>query len=439
MATARETALLILTNVERSGAYLNIAYKNQLDKVRLSPEDASFTKELAYGVITYKLTLDAIIDKLSNIKRKKISPYILTILRMGLYQIRYLDRVPNSAAVNESVRLAKRYGHGASSGYVNAVLRAYLRHSCPALQGKTQAETLSLQYSYPVWLVQKWLEEYGEPFTIELMQAGNARPPMVIRCNTRQLTRTALMERLEQEGVSASPTVIAPAGLTLSGGKNPESLSAYREGLFTIQDESSQLPALALAPQPGDTVLDVCAAPGGKTTQLAELMDNRGVIRAFDIYPERLKMIDHTAARLNIDIIQTALRNATQHHSELDGSADKLLLDVPCSGLGIIRRKPDIKYNMTPEKIADILHEQRAILDTCSRYLKPGGELVYSTCTINPAEDMDMIEAFLAEQPAFCLCPVRSLTEELERGYATFYPNVHHSDGFFVCKLKKEG
>ncbi len=433
MTPARESALHILASMDREDTYLNIAYQNQME--RAGAADAALVKELVYGVTTYRLALDADIRVLSSVRLKKIAPMIRNILRLGLYQLKFLDKIPASAAVNESVKLARKYGHGGSAGFVNAILRSYLR-SAPAYSEETDAQRLSRTTSHPLWLVEAWLSQYGKAFTEGLLSANNARPPMTIRCNTRKIGRDALAAQLAADGMTMQETPLSPVGLFVEGGGNLERHPAYQAGLFTIQDQSAQLPALALAPLPGSRVLDLCAAPGGKTTQLAECMDDTGEVLAFDIHAERCRMIAQAAHRLGHTSIRAAVMDAAQFDPRLENTADRVLLDVPCSGLGILRRKPDIKYRMTPEKIVDIRAAQAAILRTGARYVKPGGTLVYSTCTINEAENDDVVDAFLADNPTFVPDPVPQIPG-METGRMTLYPHVHQSDGFFICKLRR--
>lgn len=445
MASARETALKIVYGVLEEGGYLNIVFQNQLVKQTLSREDRALVKELSFGVITHKITLDFIISSFSKVKMRKLSPYILNILRLGVYQLKFMDKIPVSAAVNESVKLAKRYGHNASSGFVNAVLRNVARSGAVQYPDREAglAEHLSVRYSHPIELVDFYLDTFGQSFAEELLAANNQTPAISLRSNPLKTTREALIERLGQEGTAAKESGLSEYGVVLEGGSGIEALSAYREGLFTVQGESSQLAALALAPAPGDTVLDMCAAPGGKTTHIAELMENRGTVWAFDCYEKRLSFVRKAAARLGIRIIQTKPLDASVFQPEFEGTADKVLLDVPCSGLGIIRKKPDIKYKERLTDFEDLVTIQKNILNICSKYLKIEGELVYSTCTVNPAENMGVIEAFLETHPDFSLVRAASpkmgaaAAKELEKGFVTLYPNVHGCDGFFICKLKR--
>ncbi len=417
--SARETALKILYAVEYDGAYPNIALKDALaENKSLSAKDKGLITELVYGIIDKKLTLDYVIGRYSRVKLKKISKYILLILRMGLYQLMFTDKIPESAAVNESVKLAKRYGHGASAGFVNGVLRSFIRGGVE--YPEKGVEYLSVKYSFPIWLCERWVSDFGFEFTEDLLKAFGEDAKITLRPNSMKITAEGLSEKLRENGVEAETS----DGVVICGGFDIASDALYREGFYTPQDKAAMRSAEVLAPRAGETVIDMCAAPGGKTTHMAELMENSGEILAFDIHEHKIRLIEDNAARLGIDIIKASIGDGTVFDPALEGKADKVLCDAPCSGLGVIRRKPDIKWNKQPE--SDLPELQRKILENGARYLKRGGEIVYSTCTIEKEENEEVIDAFLSENADF-----EKLYEK------TFYPNTDGTDGFYICKLRK--
>ena len=416
----REAALKALYEIEFNGAYSNMAVKNALSKNRdMSPQGKALFTALVYGVVDKKLTLDYYISNFSKIKLKKISKYILLILRMGIYQLIFMDKIPESAAVNESVKLAKRYGHGASAGFVNGVLRTVLKSSIKYPENKN--EYLSVKYSYPMWLCDKWIDEFGFEFTEEMMKAFEKNKQITLRPNLLKTTQDELYTLFAKNGVEAKMC----EDYIITQGFDIENNPLYIQGYFTPQDSAASDAAKVLDPQSGDVVIDMCSAPGGKTTHIAELMQNRGKILAFDKYDHKIEIVNKNAKRLGIDIIEAKVSDACVFDKTLWGVADRVLCDVPCSGLGIIGKKPDIKWNR--ENISDINQIQKKILNNGAKYLKNGGILVYSTCTIEKSENEGVIEEFLLENTDF------------ERLYEkTYYPHLDNTDGFYICKLRKK-
>ncbi len=434
----RELALTILYDIEKNGAYLNISFQKHTEAEKLSARDAAFVKELVYGTVKYQLAFDSTVAQYSSVKLKKIAPYVLCILRLGLYQLFYMDKVPESAAVNESVKLAGRYA-ARSRGFINAILRKAAREGLFLPEGNSE-ETLSVRYSHPLPLVQWLIRQFETERAIELMRENNQTPALCVRANTMKITSEALATKLKAERIGVQKGKLSDYALLFESG-GVQQLSAYKEGLFTIQDQSAQLAALALAPQPGETVFDVCAAPGGKTTHLAEMMENEGRILALDLYEKRLQSVAIAAKRLSLSIIETQTADATEF--KFPCQADKILIDAPCSGLGVIRRRPDIKYKTDITDFCELVEIQKKILRHCAGYLKPGGTLVYSTCTINPEENEQQIYAFLQENSDFALeAPSHSAILEpaariLETGMGTIYPGDGGGDGFFIARLKR--
>ncbi len=405
-STPRETALKILYKVDKNKAYVNLELKKQLQNNDYKTVDKGLITELVYGITKYKIKIDFVIKKFSSIKIKKISPWVLNILRIGIYQILYLDKIPDSAACNESVKLAKRYGHHASAKFVNGMLRNISRNKenikFPEKK-QNPVEYISITYSHPQWMVEEWKKEYGITFTEELCKANNEIPELIVRTNTLKITRDELVYILKEEGIQVKKGKYNEDALILQGVGNIETLKAFREGLFQIQDESSMLVAKILNPKPDALVIDACCAPGGKTTHIAQLMQNNGQIFGWDIHPHKIKLVESTANRLGITNITAKARDATVLIEHLIGKADRVLVDAPCSGLGIIRRKPDIKWNKINTDLEDIVSMQRKILSVSSKYVKLGGVLVYSTCTIQQKENMGVIQSFLDSHTEFKL------------------------------------
>lgn len=443
---AREAALKILIEVNENGAYSNIALNKHFSSDELREIDKSFVTELVYGTVKWKLTLDRVIAAYSNIKMGKLSPWILNILRMGAYQILYMTRVPNSAACNESVNLAGRYGHKASSGFVNAVLRNITRNGAEvAIPSREQDLTghLSVRYSYPRWLVEKYIGLFGADFTEGLLDAGNGTPELTLRANTMRVTPEELVEALKIEGVEATAGKYVREAVVLKSTTAIAKLKAFRDGLFQVQDESSMLPAAVLAPKAGETVLDACSAPGGKATHMAQLMQNEGTIIARDIHEHKLKLIDSAAARLGIHIVKSELHDAALPDRTHEKTFDRILLDVPCTGLGIVRRKPDIKWARQTKDIESITTLQRTLLQAVSGALKPGGILVYSTCTVLPEENEDIIRSFIESNDDFIPDDIAPFLPPALAVYASgctlqLYPNRDGIDGFFMARLRRK-
>lgn len=436
MANTRETALRVLYEVEKNGAYSNMALKRALAESGYSPQDKAFVTNLVYGTVKRKITLDYVISRYSKVKLKKLSVYILLILRMGVYQIMFTDKIPESAAVNESVKLARRYGHSASAGYVNGVLRSVIRGRDSLEYPKERAEYLSVKYSYPTELVQLWGDDFGYEFAEKLMKSSNDEPPMILRVNTLKTDTEALIKLLCENGINAEKAGHLPYAVKAEGfdvAKN----EYYRNGFFTVQDLSAMTAGAALEPFEGCTVVDVCAAPGGKTTHIAQLMNNKGSITAFDIHKHKTELIKKNAERMGIDIINAVCFDSTNIYKPLVGGADRVLCDVPCSGLGIIRRKADIKNNPLPD--SGLYEMQYKILENAALYLKSGGEIVYSTCTINKRENEDIINKFLDNHKDFETVDISGITgrESAVCGYVTYYP-TDGMDGFFICRMKKK-
>ena len=409
-SNAREAALKILHKM-RGGAYINAAVKEGLHH-SVKSEDKALATQLVYGVVSNRTRLDYYTSKFSKIPLKKISPWIMDILRMGFYQLYFLDKIPASAAVNESVKLARRYGHSASAGFVNGVLRRAAKDGEPELP-----DDLSIVHSHPQWLVDMWIKDYDKEITIKMLEANNTVPESYVRANTLKITAAELADRIGGERID--DIFVKVKGL---GGI--DNSDEYKNGLLTLQGRASAEAVKALEPKKGQLVLDLCAAPGGKSTLIAQLMENDGEIISCDIYEHKLELIKKNADRLGMDIIKTRLQDAQQLMPEYVKKADCVLADVPCSGLGIIRKKPDIRWDKEIEDIESLCSVQKNILQTASQYVKKGGRLVYSTCTVSKKENEDMIKAFLAENENFELA--------FEKQY---FPFDDGYDGFYIGVL----
>ncbi|HZG74481.1 MAG TPA: 16S rRNA (cytosine(967)-C(5))-methyltransferase RsmB [Paenibacillus sp.] len=443
---AREIALEALTAVEQEGAYSNLALNAALQRSKPEPREAGLATELVYGTIQRRNTIDAVLDAHLSKGAKKLQPWVRSLLRLSAYQLLFLDRVPTHAAVSEAVAIAKRRGHQGVSGLVNAVLRKLAanpgRPAPPA--GARTAERIAFEHSHPEWLVEEWVRAFGETTAERIAAANNEPPKASARVNPLRVDRAGLIEKLAEEGVEAVPSEATDDGVVATNGGNLAFTEAYKAGLLTVQDESSMLVAALLDPAPGMRVLDCCAAPGGKTTQLAERMNDEGEVVACDIHPHKKDLIDGAARRLGLRSVQTLVADAAKLHEQFEpASFDRILLDAPCSGFGVIRRKPDIKWTKTEADVAAIAETQRAILSSVAALLKPGGVLVYSTCTLEPRENERQVDAFLAAHPDFA--PDPSLPEGFPRetaercaagpGRLLVTPADFGSDGFFMARL----
>lgn len=434
--TAREAAFLSLQKYRGSGKYSNIELSGSIDRLGLEGAEKALYTALFYGVIEREITLDYFISRLSERRIDDIDRDVRTILELGIYQLEYMDKIPESAAVNESVKLARRfYARKNSETFINALLRSFIRErkniSFPKKEDN-YIKYLSVCYSLPEWICSLWCDAYGKTRAEKAAAGTLCRPTMTLRANTLKISRDELIKRLDAAGIHSVPCKGAANGIRLTSHVPMDKLAEF-DGLYFVQDEASQIAVSALGAQPGDTVLDVCACPGGKSFGTAMDMGNSGRILAFDLHKNKLSLITRSAEKLGIEIIETAENNASLYRDDMP-EADRILCDVPCSGLGVIAKKPDIKYK-NREDIERLPALQKAILETSARYLKEGGTLVYSTCTLNPAENKNIVSAFLSENPAFELCPFRAGGAECE-GMLELIPS-ETTDGFFIAKMKK--
>ena len=437
----RDAALTILLAVDKNQAYSNLLLHQTIEKYKLDVKDRGLLTEITYGTLQHKLTLDYYLEPFI---RGKVDLWVRWLLRMSLYQMQYLSRIPAHAAVNEAVEIAKRRGHKGIASMVNGILRSILREGVRSTNDiEDPNERLAIETSHPQWLVDRWVESYGYEDTAEMLRENNIPPVQTVRVNTTKATVENVLTTLEREGVKAVRSEVMPECIHLQTGQAART-AAFKHGLITIKDESSMLPANVLNPQPGMKVLDMCAAPGGKTTHMAEKMQNEGSILAMDLHPHKLDLIDENTARLGLDIVQTAPIDGRKAAGFLPReSFDAILVDAPCSGLGVMRRKPDIKYTKREEDLESLQTIQLAILDNATQVLKPGGRLVYSTCTVDKRENEGTVEAFLSQHPEMESEPLTNLPEKLlakqNNGMLQVFPQDFGSDGFFVAAFRKKG
>lgn len=431
MQNARSTALKALYNIEKSGAYINIELKKCLDSAEISDTDKRLATEICHGTVKYKINLDFYIKNASSIKINKISPYVKIILRMGVYQIKYMDKIPVSAAVNESVKLAKRYGGARSGGFVNAVLKKIANSEIE--YPKDRAEFLSVKYSYPIELCEKYISDFGFDFAKDIMEKSLERPKIYIRVNTLKISVDDFLKILDGEGIKYEKSALCPDAVRVSNLGLLLKSKHFSDGLFYVQDLSSMLACRILAPKKGASVLDICAAPGGKSTYIAQLMQNSGEIYSSDIYEHKIKLISENAKRLGIDIIKPCINDATAENKAYFDKFDFVLADLPCSGLGIANKKPEIKYSVTQNDISSLADMGLKILNNCAKYVKKGGTLVFSLCTFTKDEGEENVKKFLLQNKNFAL---EKIDLDMENdGFITFYPHIYGTDGFFTAKF----
>lgn len=436
----RRVAVSALSRWERDGKYINLEVDATLDRTDLTGPDRALAAAIIYGVSERKLTLDYEIERLSERKIRDFDEVTLAALRAGLYQIFYMDRVPNHAAVNETVDAVPKK----SRGLVNAVLRRAIREGgepkIPSIkEGKEDSKVrhYELLYSVPAWIISSWMKDYGEEDAVGLLKSANSQPKVTLRVNTVKITRDELAARFLKDGIETKNIPFADDMLELSGGVKITELYGFDEGYFFVQDPASRLCSMALGAMPGETVADVCAAPGGKSFSIAVDMKNEGKLYSYDLHENKVRLIRRGAERLGINIIDAKANDGTKPEEALFGKCDRVLCDVPCSGLGVIAKKPDIRYK--EEKDVSRLPEVGyAILSASTKLLKAGGVLVYSTCTTRCAENEDVRERFLSEHPDFIPYFPENFPIKAEGAQITLMPHKHGTDGFYIAGFKKK-
>lgn len=424
MANARLIAVNALIKVNKENAYSNITLDKYLSCTDISDKDKALATTLFYGVLDRKITIDYVISKFSKTPVKKLSPITAEAIRIAIYQLLFLERIPESAAVNESVNIVKRSKEARNSGFVNAVLRNIIRNPVELPSGDSVKE-LSVRYSCPEWIIESFIADYGKENAVELLKSGNEAPPVILRVNTLKTDAKGLMNALLEEGITAREHEFIENALVLENGFDIRKSDLYKKGFYHIQDTASQLIVTKLSLKSGERVLDLCAAPGGKSFTMAEIMEDKGEIVACDLYEKRVNLIDKGAKRLGLNSIKPQVSDATAFNKDLS-LFDAILCDVPCSGLGVLRRKPEIKYKNV-EDFTELQKIQREILSNAVNYLKENGRILYSTCTLRRAENEEMIADFLKENKNFTL--------EYEH---TFMPHIDGTDGFYCALLYKK-
>ncbi|MTI96759.1 MAG: 16S rRNA (cytosine(967)-C(5))-methyltransferase RsmB [Firmicutes bacterium] len=430
----RGLALKLLNKIEQNQAYSGLVLQTELKNAKLKPVDMRLVYRLIYGVLSYRLTIDYVIQKFCA---RKIAPGVRNILRLAIYQLLYLDRVPDFAVVNEAVKLASQNGGARVGGFVNAVLRNILRQrdSLFADLPNGAPEEISVHESHPRWLVDKWCKRWGADFTRELCAANNQPAPLTVRVNTKVCGIDKFCRQLDKQGIPWSHCKYSVRGIVLP--QTPfGDVPGFDLGWFIAQGEASMLAVEALDPQPGDSILDMCSAPGGKATYLAELAAP-GQVMAVDLFDARLKLVGQNMARLQIDNIDLLAGDATTLETKFNTGYDRILLDAPCSGFGVVRKKPEIKWSRSPGDLTELSKLQSNLLNQACKLIKPGGVIVYSTCTLTWEENEAVIEKAVKANENLRLVPFKISGLSADKGSLTLFPHVHGTDGFFIAKLQR--
>lgn len=446
MTNTREIILGILLDINRDGEKSHVAIRNTLDKYQyLSRQDRAFIARVCEGTIEQMIFIDYIIDSFSSVKVEKMKPVIQNILRSAVYQIKFMDTVPLSAACNEAVKLAQKKGFYSLKNFVNGVLRSIVRgiDTIELPNPANVMEYLSVKYSMPRWIVKKWVDEFGRENTEKMLQDFLQTHPMTVRFKTSHMDKQIILDSLSKQGVTVNPGPYLPYAYEISNYNYLQALEAFQRGWIYIQDVSSMLVAEVASPKSGDYVVDLCAAPGGKSLHVSDKMGDFGMVEARDLTPAKVALIQDNIQRLNLINITALQADATVYDGGLEAKADIVLADVPCSGMGVIGKKPDIKYNITSIQQEELTLLQKKILHNAAAYVKPGGTLIFSTCTIGRKENQDNVEWFTKNYPFKLESLNPYLPEELhcestKKGYLQLLPGVHKTDGFFLARLKKE-
>ena len=440
----REIVLEVLLEITEHGMYSHIVLRDVLNKYQyLEKKERSFITRVTEGTLEHMMEIDYILDQFSKVKVKKMKPVIRNIMRSAVYQMKYMDSVPVSAACNEAVKLAVRKGFGSLRGFVNGVLRNVARNLDQIAYPTEPRQRLSIQYSMPEWILNLWLKAYDSDIVEQMLQAFQRETPLTIRCNLRMVTPKQLKEHLEAEGVTVKVHPYLEYAFHISGFDYLGDLESFQNGEFSVQDISSMLVSELAGPKEGDYVIDVCAAPGGKSLHMAEKLNGSGHVEARDLTEYKVGLIQENIERTGLSNVEAVQQDALTFDETSVGKADIVPADLPCSGLGVLAKKTDLKYKATKEGADSLAKLQREMLKNVQAYVKDEGKLVYSTCTINPAENMDNVHWFLNEYPEFELIDIHGLLcEELqkdvkENGCIQLLPGVHQSDGFFLACMKK--
>jgi 16S rRNA (cytosine967-C5)-methyltransferase len=440
MNTTRKVAVDILDSILKKGAYSNISLNSSLNKSGLEDRDKGLVTEIIYGTLKYKYTIDKVLSSFVKQDLKKMDSFIVNILRTALYQIMFLSKIPEFAAVNEAVDMAKKHRSIGASKLVNGVLRNYLRNKSKIYYNQDdKIESLCFKYSYEPWMVKLFLQQYGEERAEQILLGLNSTPTVTLRVNNLKISAKEAFEKLKAMEYDVQEGVVRPEAIRIFKGKSIEQNPLFREGLATVQDESAMLVAPSMDILSDITVLDLCSAPGGKATHISELMNNTGEVHAFDIHKDKLSLIEQNSKRLGITNMKCDVIDAAVYNDDLKDSAERVLIDVPCSGLGIIRKKPEIKWTKDLKQLNDIIKIQRSIMKNTASYVKIGGVLLYSTCTLNKKENEDNVKWFLSNFTNYNMEQLfyGDLDNILYDKYGvTILPN-EYMDGFFIAKFKR--
>ena len=440
----REIVLEVLLEITEHGMYSHIVLRDVLNKYQyLEKKERSFITRVTEGTLEHMMELDYILNQFSKVKVKKMKPVIRNILRSAVYQMKYMDSVPVSAACNEAVKLAVRKGFGNLRGFVNGVLRNVARNLDQIEYPTEPKQRLSIQYSMPEWILDLWLQEYDRNTVEQMLQAFQRETPPTIRCNKRIVSPKLLKEHLEAEGVIVNTHPYLDYAFQIAGFDYLGDLESFQNGEFSVQDISSMLVSELANPKQGDYVIDVCAAPGGKSLHMAEKLEGSGHVEARDLTEYKVGLIQENILRTGLDNVEAVQKDALVFDENSVKKADIVLADLPCSGLGVLAKKTDLKYKATQEGAESLAKMQREMLENVQAYVKEGGKLVYSTCTINPAENMENVHWFLETYPEFELMDIHDLlcdalqNDVVENGCIQLLPGIHQSDGFFLACMKK--
>ena len=439
VSQARFEALQILVRVETDRAFSGIVLEHALDRARLPPRDAALCTEIVYGTLRWQRHLDWRLAPHLRRPMAKLDPWVRAVLRLTVYQVLFLDRVPRWAAVDEAVSLARLKSRTRGPAeFVNAVLRSLTRAPGAPPLPASEVEAAGLRWSFPDWIAARWIARYGREEAHALMAAMNERPPVALRANTLRVTRDALSARLVQEELAeVRPSTLVPEALVLKRG-TVGSWRAFADGDFAVQDEASMIVARLVGARPGEQVLDACAAPGTKATHLAQMMDDRGGIVAVDPQAARLALLERAATRLGITIVETRVGTVASHAARWPGRFDRVLVDAPCSNLGVLRRNPEVKWRRTEADLGQLQSRQRSILEAAATTARPGGTLVYATCSLEPEENEEVFGPFLAAHPDWRIdVPEAPDVAPDASGVVRLLPHRHGTDGFTAVRLRR--
>ncbi len=439
----REIVLAILLEITEHDVYSHIALKNVLDKYQyLDKKERSFITRVTDGTLEHMIEIDYILNQFSKVKVKKMKPVIRNILRSAVYQLKYMDTVPDSAACNEAVKLAVKKGFAPLRGFVNGVLRSIIRGKDTIIWPSDPLQALSVKYSMPEWIIELWLKEYDKDTVEKMLADFQKEKPVTIRCNTSRISTGELEINLDKEAVSWERHKYLPYAYKIKGYDHLSELESFQNGWFTVQDVSSMLVSAVSQPRKDAQVIDVCAAPGGKAIHMADLLAGTGHVEARDLTEYKVGLIEENIQRMQFKNISARKADASVVAKDSIEKADIVIADLPCSGLGVLGKKTDLKYKTTKEQTEDLAVIQKNILDVVWKYVKPEGILIYSTCTINRQENMDNVQWFLEKHPEFTLDNIENylceeLKEEVKNGCLQLLPGVHDSDGFFIARFKR--